>query len=127
MPDTSKYPSLGGVTIPDTARLTWTQTREVSDGMARIEYSDGSVEVQAGPWTSARKVITIAGSGWAPPGIAALSRTTTHTLKWVELTAESTWTTRTSTVWIWEPLRVTDDPRVPGGGSSSWTITLREA
>lgn len=125
----SGYLGLGGVTIPDTARLDWSQTRERLDACERLEYSDGSAEIQRGPWAAGvvKRLVAITCSGWQPPGLDALDRTATHTLTWEEPTDLSTWTTRTMTCWIWEPPRYTDNPRAPGGGSVAWTITLREA
>lgn len=119
--------SLGGVAIPDEARLTWAQTRQTIRSEVQLEYSDLSCEIQQGPVTTAKRLVTLSCSGWAPPGLDALARTSTHTLQYEALTASSTWATQTMTCWIWEPLKYSDDVRAPGGGSSSWTITLREA
>lgn len=120
--------AIGTVSIPDGARITWEQSRQTIRSEVQIEYSDLSAEIQQGPVSAAKRLWTLSCSGWEPPGgIEALDRTTTHTLTWEELTGPSTWTTRTATVWIWEGPTFRDNPRDPGGGSSSWTLTLREA
>lgn len=119
--------SLGGVAIPVEATLTWGQTRQTVRSEVQLEFSDLTCEIQQGPTSTSKRLITLSCAGWAPPGLDALSRTSTHSLITELPSGVSTWTPTTLTVWIWEPLRYTDDLRTPGGGSVAWTITLREA
>lgn len=119
--------TLGGVAIPIEARLTWSQTRERVDAAIPLEYSDLSAEVQQGPTTAVKRLLTISCSGWAPPGLDALARTSSHTLVIEKPTGVNTWTSETLTVLIWQRISYTEEPSAPGGGAVRWSITLREA
>ena len=119
--------SLGGVAIPAAARLSWQQQRRRIDSTFQLEYGDLSAEIQQGPTTAVKQIIDLSCEGWAPPGLDALARTTTHALIYEKPTAENTWTPTAITVWIWEPLTYTEDPSAAGGGTVRWSVTLREA
>lgn len=119
--------SLGGVAIPAAARLTWGQRRQTVSSVYQLEYSDLSAEIQQGPTAATKQIIELSCEGWAPPGLDALSRTTTHAFIFEKCTAESVWTPTTITVWIWEPIQYDETPSAAGGGTVRWSLTLRQA
>lgn len=118
---------LGGVAIPAESILGWQQTREQVGAETVLEYSDLSMEIQQGPTSAKKWTFSWTCSGWMPPGLDSLSRTTTHTLKCEMPTALNTWATQTLTVWITARPRYTEDLRAGGGGTVAWTLSVREA
>jgi hypothetical protein len=118
--------SLGGVLLPEDSYLDWSQTRTVVRSQSVLEFADLSIDIQIGPTSNTKRVVSLSCSGWAPPGIDALAADGTHTLQWEEPQAGGAWATQSMSCKIIEPVRYVDNPRAPGGGTVAWTITLRE-
>jgi hypothetical protein len=121
-------PVLGGVTLPEAALIQWQQTRTVARAAARYEYSDMSAEVVVGPTSTTKRIVTISAQGVVPPGLDALSRTTTHALTYYVRDGSGVWQPVTATVWLWSEIEYRDAVWADGRlGLDAWSLMLREA